>query len=217
MVYNFFMRNYLLLALIFISCNQDKDIEMIQAVEPTITEEQIVQLKGTKSQQFNSKDLLDFLAVYGEKVPDITPAFMNYYQDISSAQTNSLFDNLTEPTLDCSYKWYINDKLVSTDQNLVLNPLVNVLPCEGVVRVRLEVTDKRFGTVYQREEYGLLEFVDLTEWCECGGCPDYWDVFYEFYPPHDPYFYQTQHSRWDFDKNNFINSEDLLTFLSLYE
>lgn len=63
------MRNYLLLALIFISCNQDKDIEMIQAVEPTITEEQIVQLKGTKSQQFNSKDLLDFLAVYGEKVP----------------------------------------------------------------------------------------------------------------------------------------------------
>ena len=187
------MRNYLLLALIFISCNQDKDIELIQAVEPTITEEQIVQLKGSKSQQFNSKDLLDFLAVYGEKVPDITPAFMNYYQDISSAQTNSLFDNLTEPTLDCSYKWYINDKLVSTDQNIVLNPLVNVLHCEG-----------------------LLEFVDLTEWCECGGCPDYWDVFYEFYPPHDPYFYQTQHSRWDFDKNNFINSEDLLTFLSLY-
>jgi hypothetical protein len=207
------------LLLILSSCQEKSDIEIIKEVEPTLTEETIKKTIGSQSEQYGSEDLLDFLSVYGENVTDITPAFMNYYQDISSSQSNSLYDNLTEPNGNYSYRWFINEKLVSTDYNLVLNPLVNVLPCEGVMRVKLEVTDNRFKSVYVREEYGFLEFVDkddFTEWCECGGCPDYWDVFYEFYPPRDPYFYQTKPARWDFDKNNFINSEDLLIFLSKY-
>jgi hypothetical protein len=208
------------LAILFlVSCQNRTEIEVIQAVEPTLSQKVIRSEMGSAGDEFTSSDLLDFLAVYGEKIPDVTPAFMNYYQDISSSQSNSLYDNLSEPVGNYSYRWYINNVFVSSDYHLVLNPLVHILPCEGVMRVRLEVTDKRFGNLFAREEWGFLEFVDkndFTEWCVCDGCPDHWNVFYEFYPVRGPYYYEIRGARWDFDGNHFINSEDLLVFLSRY-
>jgi hypothetical protein len=163
--------------------------------------------------QFSTADLLNFLPRYGETTPDVTPAFVNYYQDIFPNSLSKL-DNLTEPSCDCTYKWFLDDQLVFEGEDLLLDTVVSQINCEGVFRLRLEVTDSFLGSKYSREEWAFLEFVEIENFCECESCPNYWEVFYDFYPPVPSYFYLTEDAEWDLNNDKIVNVNDLLILLA---
>lgn len=164
-------------------------------------------------QFYTTADLLDFLSKYEQTSIDVTPAFVNYYQDIFPNSLAKL-DNLTVPECDCSYSWFINGNLVYEGEDLPLDTVRSQIECEGVCRIRLEVIDNFLETKYSREEWAFLEFVEIENFCECDTCPNYWEVFYDFYPEVSPYYYVVEHPKYDFDNNNSLGVGDLLVLLA---
>jgi len=159
----------LVICLVIISCTKqsvgneviiDDKLSLIQEYEPSITEEIYIRTKGSKlgstkgpnfffvlpDTVYTSADLLDFLAVYGTVVPEISPNFVNYYQDIGSGHTGAKFWNLTTPEDENRiYEWYIANNLVYTGYNLPLVEISSQLECEGLMEVTLKVIDPVTG------------------------------------------------------------------------
>lgn len=233
MQYTILIMTYLLL----LSCDKqayiqentiDHSVELIQSYEPNLHEDVIHRVKGSRLSSnfllvipdtvYTSSDLLDFLSVYGTIVPDITPEFVNYYQDIGSGHTNAKLDNLTTPEDENRvYEWFINNSLVYTGYNLPLVATADLLECEGVMMIKLKVTDPVTLAEYEREQWSYIEYLFIPDSlaCDCTDCPFYWDVF-PLPPTPGPYDYQTKHAKWDLDHNNLITIDDLLIFLSYY-
>ena len=168
------------------------------------------------SQPYTTQDLLEFLASYEEVTLDVTPDFVNYYQDIGPGHVHAHLDNLTQPELSNSTcDWFVNDQYIYTGQDLMLVEIAPMLECEGVVSMTLRVIDNNSGAVYERTKWTLLEYTFIEEWCACENCPDYWDVTPPP-PPTQPYQFLVESTTWDLNDNLVVDVGDLLILLSMF-
>ncbi len=120
-----------------------------------------------------------------ETVPQVWPAFNNYYQDINVG--GSRLGNLTllngermfppnEPDKqypDFTFEWYINGSLRTTSPNPTLADLKP--ECDGVVKIKLIITHLPTQSIAEREEWGYLDYLD-TDSCETEGAPSQFEV-----------------------------------------
>ena len=176
-----------------------------------------------------AQELLNFLAYFGSSIydgPEVVPAFNNYYQDISGGQ--STLGNLTllngermfmpgevDPDYsDFEFAWFIDDALVSTEPNPILEELNPGY--QGVMKMGLQITHLPSGVSYEREEFAYLGFngqpsnPNITS-----EYPSQFGVFYTFYPDVDAYS-EFAYLLYDFDKDGSIGGKDLLLFLASY-
>lgn len=217
---------YLVLILV-LSCGREVEspYERIVRYEPELSLDHYHALVGEAEPMYTVDDLLVFLSVYGRCDEGVLPAFGNYFQDIGVG--GSFLGNLTKvggesmfspsgdalvDTVGYSFGWYVNDEFVYGYSN----PRVSdVFVCSGVFRMRLEVVSP-LGNVYSREEWAFLGGGDGIITCPCDGCPFFFEVFYEFHPDVDAYFFLIEGVEWDFDGDGCVTLPDLLIFLSMF-
>jgi hypothetical protein len=219
--------------IIFIGCykevapkNESEIVSLIKEKEPNFSVEEYREVVSSKSESYDINDLLSFLALYGTTIPDILPAFNNYYQDISGGGSN--LGNLTllngsaflapgnvvlQDTTNYKFDWYINGVLQCSEANPKLWDLDDNLECDGVVELKLRVTDNVYGTVFERTQWAYIDYNYINS-CNCPECPPIVSVFYTFYPDVDSYYYIVDCATWDLNCDNEISSSDLLIFLS---
>ena len=203
----------IVISILLVSCQKDMMLpsELERGVQPN----------------YSTIELLELLGMYGTNIPDVVPAFNNYYQDITGGASNlgqlslvngELFvtnvGDLVTDTVGYTFDWYINDVLQCTEVNPKLWDLDDNLVCDGVVRMRLDITTPQ-NAKYSRTEWAYIDY-NYIDNCECEDCPNLFEVFYTFYPDVQPYYYQVECAEYDFDCNQTINASDLLTFLSLF-
>lgn len=225
------MARWVLLGLfVLLSCGKervgDAVYDRIVRYEPALDYEQYHALVSDVSEpSYGMDDLLVFLSVYGSCDDGVLPAFGNYFQDIGLG--GSRLGNLTRvggedmfspsgvvlvDTLGYSFGWYVNDALAYS----YADPKVSdVFLCSGVFSLRLEVVTP-MGSVYEREQWAFLGGGDGAITCPCDGCPFFFEVFYEFHPDVDAYFFRVDVSPWDFNGDGCVGMSDLLIFLSLF-
>ena len=203
----------------------DPLIKMITEIEPSLTASEIYKVKGSQSNTYTISDVLEFLGMYGITIPDVTPAFNNYYQDITGGASNlgqlslsngELFVTntgvLITDTTGYTFDWYINDVLQCTEADPKLWDLDDNLSCDGVVEMRLDITTPQ-GAKYSRTQWAYIDY-NYIDNCDCLNCPSLFEVFYTFYPDVPSYFYQVECAEFDFNCNQTIDSSDLLTILA---
>jgi len=218
---------FILVALM--SC-QKMDLTEDIEISSSSKKEEIRRVNSTQlnTTQYDVQDLLDLLGMYGTATPDITPAFNNYYQDITgggsrlgqlSKVDGELFvtniGELVNDTTNYLFEWYINDVLQCIEANPKLWDLDDNLICDGVVELKLVIKNIQRGSEFERTQWAYLDY-NYIDNCDCLGCPNLFEVFYDFYPEVDAYYYMTVPDRWDFNANGLIDSSDLTTFLSYY-
>ncbi len=200
-------------------------VKMVLEVEPSLTTEKIYETIGSQSNTYTIVDVLQFLGMYGMTIPDVTPAFNNYHQDIGvggsrlgqlSKTNGTLFINnsgiLLTDTAGYTFDWYINNVLQCSEANPRLWDLDETLVCDGVVELRLDITTTQ-GAIYSRTQWAYIDY-NYIENCNCIGCPLPFEVLYTFYPNVPGYFYQTKCANFDFNCNQIIDYSDLLTILA---
>lgn len=175
-------------------------------------------------------DLLNFLGLYGTQQEDVVPAFNNYYQDIAEGVGYSYLGQLslvnglpffTSPNVmqvDTAYwefEWRINDVLLTTRANPQIYSF-SELQCDGVIEISLTITDKLSRATFERKQWAYLGYNYIDD-CDCPECPLFFEVFYDFYPDVQPYFYQSAYSVYDYNNDNMFNCIDLLTLLGSFE
>ena len=216
------MRRYisiLILSIVLFSCQK------AEPVNEEISEEYITTKMFESG--YNAQDILDFLAVYGNKTEDVLPAFNNYYQDITGGASNlgqlSLVDGglfvtntgvVVTDTLGYTFNWYINDVLQCSEVSPKLWDLDDNLECDGVVELTLEVITPS-EAIYSRTQWAFLAYNYIGD-CDCPECPGLFEVFYTFYPDVEPYHYQVSSAKWDLNADQTVNSADFLLLLEGY-
>lgn len=203
----------------------DDMVKMIMQIEPSLTVEEIQEVRGSQSSNYGMLDLLEFLGMYGITIPDVTPAFNNYYQDIGLGASNlghlSKANGLlfvtnggvwVTDTTGYTFDWYINDVLQCSEANPKLWDLDENLICDGVVEMRLDITTPQHAK-YTRTQWAYIDY-NYIDNCSCPECPALFEVFYTFYPDVPSYFYQVECAEFDFNCNQTIDSSDLLTILA---
>ena len=205
-------------------------ITLFSCKKAELTSEEISEdyiITKMSSAGYNAQDILDFLAVYGDNTEDVLPAFNNYYQDITGGASNlgqlSLVDGelfvtntgvVVTDTLGYTFNWYINDVLQCSEVSPRLWDLDDNLECDGVVEVTVEIITPS-KAVYSRTEWAFLAY-NYIDGCDCIGCPNFFEVFYTFYPDVEPYHYQVSPAKWDLNADQAVNSIDLLLLLEGY-
>ena len=158
--------------------------------------------------------LLLLLSVYGQEVPDLQPAFYNYFQP-HAQYTNFQFDNLSNPdTSGFTFYWTVDSTTYQVDE-LPLNWLLP-MDCHGVMPITLRAYHDTFQVTYERtmcswviwsyyyDEYPLCEEVPCT----------FVDVLNEpLTPEFTPYYYRID-CGLDADCNSLINANDILALLA---
>lgn len=178
----------------------------------------------------DTNDLLNFLALFGTHQDYVLPAFNNYYQDISEGGGYSYLGQLSlvngvaffgssqeliVDTTKWEFEWRINDQLLTTRASPQIYNFQE-LDCDGVVLMKLTIHDKVSKAAFDREEYAYLGF-NYIEDCDCSSCPSPIDVFYTFYPEVSDYYFQTVYSAYDYNLDNYFDTNDVLVFLALWE
>lgn len=204
----------------------DNVYALIMEIEPSLNYSEIQKIKGTQSIIYDINDVLTFLAFYGYEIPNIVPAYNNYYQDINiggsrlgqlSIINGQPFINnngvLLNDTLKYSFDWYINDVFQCSEANPRLWDFDENLICDGVVELKLRIIHNQLGFIYERTQWAYLDY-NYIQNCNCIGCPLPFEVFYAPYPNVDSYFFQVECATFDFNCNQIIDSFDLLTLLA---
>jgi len=178
----------------------------------------------------NSNDLLNLLGLYGTQQEDILPAFNNYYQDIAEGAGYSYLGQLSlidgvaffgsantlqVDTVGWEFEWRINDVLLTTRANPQIYSF-SELQCDGVVQLSLKITDALSGASFERTQWAYLGYNYISD-CVCPECPVFFEVFYEFYPDVEPYYFQVEYSVYDYNGDNQFNAQDLLTLLGNWQ
>ena len=177
---------------------------------------------------YGPEDYDDFTSRFGRSLDDapvLFPAFNNYYQDISGG--GSFLGNLTKmdgvklfspgqnPSYpDLKWKWYINGVLVSELANPKLSDLKH--GCDGVVKIKLWVSHLPTGVIYEREEWGYLDYNDVESCPPDPTAPSQFEVFIPFYPDVDP---KVEYGimPWDLTGDKKVTTADLNKFLAKYQ
>jgi hypothetical protein len=211
--------------------NQDKitemdslSVELIRKVDSTFTIDMYKSVKKSKNPTYGISDLLSFLGSYGMITNDITPAFGNYNQDITGGGSylgqlslvngENMF-NINEPiidTLNYDFEWHLNGEFITDISNPKVYNFSNI-ECDGVMELTLSIKDLNSGAVFSRTEWSYFGFNNIED-CNCDFCPGQFDVFYEFYPTVDSYYYMTECANWDLDCNGMVALGDLMIFLA---
>tara|TARA_R110000751_G_scaffold279536_1_gene381989 strand:- start:188 stop:784 length:597 start_codon:yes stop_codon:yes gene_type:complete len=178
----------------------------------------------------DTDDLLKFLSLFGTNQDYILPAFNNYYQDINEGGGYSYLGQLSlvngvpflspdqqviSDTTKWEFEWRINDELLTTRASPQIYNFEELI-CDGVVLMKLTIRDRVSNASFEREEYAYLGFNYIND-CDCLDCPSQIDVFYTFYPKVSNYFYQTAFSEYDYNQDNYFDTNDALVFLALWE
>lgn len=183
-----------------------------------------------KKDKYNQEDLNAFTAVFGttkDRVPDIFPAFNNYYQDISGG--GSTVGNLTTlngeamfppgqfPSYpDFEWKWFINGKLCSEVAQPTYADLLEDMECDGVVMHTLWIQHKPTGMIWERSYWGFIGGNSTSD-CDIPGAPPQFGVFVPFYPEGvDPYI-EYGIVPWDLNGDSRVNTGDLTIFLGKFD
>jgi hypothetical protein len=156
------------------------------------------------------------LAFYGNSVPDVQPAFSNYYQDINGGFNG--FDNLTR--IDGTYQpdrldeftfvWLFQGNEYET-QDLVFNQVE--WSCDGVMEVGLRAIHIETGATFERWQTAFAEWSNTKLYpspCLEGVCQFCIDPIWT---PYTPYQYQTQLAVWDCNGDNLCNTADVICAL----
>ena len=225
---------FLTLILSIFGCMKENEINdplsLIQEKEPSLTKE-IYDNTTNKSNQgiYDIDDLLELLSDYGTNTPNIVPAFNNFYNDVGGGGTyvgnltlingERFFDPANQLLIDTTgytFDWYINNVFQCSETNPQFWDLDNNLDCDGVFELQLIITTPT-NAVYSRTQWAYANYnspeLNLPT-CDCVDCPSLLNVFYEFYPNVEPYFYQVECSSWDLNCDNTVSISDLLLFLS---
>ena len=175
-------------------------------------------------------DLLNLLSLYGTQQEDITPAFNNYYQDISEGGGYSYLGQLSlvngvafflspnivqVDTSSYEFEWLINGVNLTSRANPQIYSF-SELQCDGVVLMSLSITDKLSRATFERTQWAYLGYNYILD-CDCIECPSLFDVFYDFYPDVEPYFYQSAFSVYDYNNDNLFSTVDFIGLLGEFE
>jgi len=171
--------------------------------------------------------LEQFTSVFGRSIsnsPVIFPAFNNYYQDISVG--GSRLGNLTKVNgeflfpangdpdkiyPDFLFQWFVNDVLVTTEQNPRLEDLKS--DCSGVMEITLNILHLPTLTFAKRTEWAYLQYLDLPA-CNLPDALSQFEVFIPFFPDVDP-VEEYMGLVYDYNNDGVVNAADLQFFLSL--
>lgn len=158
------------------------------------------------------------LGFFGQDVPDVQPAFSNYYQDINGG--NDGFDNLTR--IDGTFQpdrlseftfvwlWQGNEY---TAQDLVFADVE--WNCDGVMDVGLRAIHNETGATFERWQVSFAEWGNTNLYpspCLEGVCQFCTDPIWI---PYSDYEYQTGLAVWDCNGDNHANTADLLCALDI--
>jgi len=200
---------------------------LIKEKEPSITREVFMSKVSSSSTSYTVTDIIDFLSAYGNTVPDILPAFNNYYQDIglggsymgnlSRINGNNFFatgNQVLQDTLPYTFSWSLDGVQQCEVANPKLWDLDNNLSCDGVLIMNLTISNNSLGYSFSRSEWSYLGYNYIAD-CDCPDCPCQFCVFYDFYPDdYEPYQYQTSFATWDLNEDNSIDVSDLLILIA---
>ena len=207
-----------------LSSNDSLAVSLISETIPEFTISDYNSIQKSPYTNYGIYDLLDFLTHYGQSIDDITPAFGNYNQDISvggsylgqlslvNDEPIISVDVVNIDTLNYEFSWYLNEEFMTN----LSNPKVydfDSIECDGVLQLQLVITDLNSGAKFSRKEWSYFGFNNIED-CVCDNCPSQFDVFYDFYPEVDPYYYMIECATWDLDCDGIIGSNDLMLFLS---
>ena len=176
-----------------------------------------------------TEDLLNLLSLYGTQQVYVLPAFNNYYQDINEGGGYSYLGQLSlvddvafflpanvmqVDTSDYEFEWSINSVLLTNRANPQIYNF-EALKCDGVVEMNLRITDKVSRAVFERTQWAYLGYNYIAD-CDCDDCPSFLDVFYEFYPDVSDYYFQVEYSDFDYNEDNFFDTQDILVLLTTF-
>ena len=151
-----------------------------------------------------TEDLLNLLSLYGTQQVYVLPAFNNYYPA----------NVMQVDTSDYEFEWSINSVLLTNRANPQIYNF-EALKCDGVVEMNLRITDKVSRAVFERTQWAYLGYNYIAD-CDCDDCPSFLDVFYEFYPDVSDYYFQVEYSDFDYNEDNFFDTQDILVLLTTF-
>lgn len=171
---------------------------------------------------YQSSDLLAVVGNYAQPVPEVLPAFSNYYQDVGGGfqtfQVFSLVDGVAWPDLDAATRsewelfWFKEGEAGPWAVGEL--PPFNELEwgCDGPFFLTLEMRHTS-GLVVARTEPAFVEFV-LEDYPECGSEASQGEAgSIVFYPEVDLGVYVTQNADGDLNGDGEVDADDLLVLL----
>jgi len=155
----------------------------------------------------NLYTLLTLLSLYSTPVPDLQPAFPNWYQPHGEV-TGFKFDNLSNPdTTGFDFTWITpTDTIEAFELSLnLLHPMI----CEGEFEVTLIARHRVYEVEFARSMcvFVVWSFYDYAYCIE--SCPPEFNLT----PPFTPYQYRTD-CGLDSDCDGWIGAVDLLNVLT---
>jgi hypothetical protein len=155
----------------------------------------------------NIYSILTLLSLYGSPVPDLQPAFPNWYQPHGQV-TGFRFDNLSNPdTSGFDFTWITPTDTIQTFE-LSLN-LLHPMICEGEFEVTLIARHRVYEVEFSRSMcvFVVWSYYDYSYCLE--SCPPEFNLT----PPFTPYQYRTD-CGLDSDCDGWIGAVDLLNVLT---